>query len=157
MVKNKPKNPKAGNTKPKQTKSNNKTVKQQNIPIKPDVEQILKKIPKAHINRRKDGYIKFYEADCYIKNMTYGVQFRESISGAPTGELKRIETSEQMENIVDTIKHRTENYVPMSKPVRMLDPDADIGLVIKIATKDKIKKHKKPGESYDQFFNRIFS
>jgi len=44
-----------------------------------------------------------------------------------------------------------------STPVSKVDPDADIGLVIKIATKDKIKKHKRPGESYDKFFNRIFS
>ena len=157
MVKTKSKNQNAGNTKQQQKEPITKNGKQKMIPTKPDVEHILEKIPEAHINRRKDGYIKFYEAECYIKNMTYGVQFRESISGAPTGKLTRIETPEQMANIIDTIKNRTKYYTPMSKPVSKVDPDADIGLVIKIATKDKIKKHKRPGESYDKFFNRIFS
>ena len=87
--------------------------------------------------------------------MSYGIQFRESVSGAPKGELTRIESPEQLENIVGTIKQRIENYVPLSKPVSKLNEDDEVGIIIKVATRNRIKERKKPGESYDKFLNRI--
>lgn len=120
-----------------------------------NVKRLLELISDARINKRKDGYVKFYEADCYIKDMTYGIQFRESVSGAPKGQLTRIESPVQLENIVETIKQRIENYVPLSKPVSMLDENAEVGIIIKVATRNRIKEQKKPGESYDKFLNRI--
>jgi hypothetical protein len=132
-----------------------KKEKQKNEPTKVNVQNLLELIPDAKINKRKDNYIKFYEANCYVKDMSYGIQFRESISGAPTGKLTRIETPEQLQDIVKTIKHRIENYVPLSKPVSKLDENAEVGIIIKVATRNRIKEQKKPGESYNRFLNRI--
>lgn len=87
--------------------------------------------------------------------MTDGVQFRESISGAPKGKLTRIETSEQMQNIAETIKLRIKNYIPLTRTSIELDDDEDIGIVVKVSTRKRIKEFQEPGESYDKFLNRI--
>ena len=139
---------------PKKTeKKAAETVVKENKP-KITVEEMIRLLPNAKINKRKDGWVKFHEAHCYIGDITYGVRFRENSHGAPTGPLTTIENSKQMKEMVKEIKNRIKNYDPNATTSRELTDDSVIQIDVKVKTRNRLRESKNGKESYDQLINR---
>jgi hypothetical protein len=74
---------------PKPTSELNNIIKKQeqeskSVPKVPKVtvEMLLDAIPDAKVNKRQDGFVKFIEGDCYVRDISYWIQVSENFHRA---------------------------------------------------------------------------
>jgi len=116
---------------------------------------VLNKLPKVEINRRKDNFVKILKGNCYLKDVFYGIQILTNSHGKPGKVIGRIQNQKDINQWIKIIKENIKNYSPPSpKSNRILSPDDKIEIMIRVATRDRLKtlKHKK--DTYDTVVNR---
>jgi len=68
------------------------------------VDMLLEKLSDVEINKRKDGFVKFIKGDCYVMDMSYGIQVSENFHGTPRKVIGRIENQKDLDKWMNTIK-----------------------------------------------------
>ena len=61
------------------------------------VEMLLNTILDAKVNKRKDEFVKFIEGNCYVRDISCGVQITEKLHGAPKKVFGRIENQKNFD------------------------------------------------------------
>ena len=112
----------------------------QKLLTKPTVDMFLKKLLKVEINRRKDNFVKILKGNCYLKDVYYGIQILENSHGTPGKVIGRIQNQKDINQWVKIIKENIKNYTPPNpKSNRILSPDDKIEIMIRVATRDRLK------------------
>ena len=148
---------------PEATKKLNNIVKKQKqeeskpTPKVPEitVDMLLEKLPDAKVNKRKDEFVKFTKGDCYVRDISYGIQVSENFHGAPKKVIGKIESQKDLNELVNTIKENIKNYTPPANAQkRDLSPEDIIKIPIRVSTRDRMKSLRKDNESYNAIINR---
>ena len=106
-------------------------------------------------NKRKDNFVKILKGNCYLKDVYYGIQILENSHGKPGKVIGRIQNQKEVNQWVKIIKDNIKNYSPPSlKSNRILSPDDKIEIMIRVATRDRLKSLKHKKETYDLAINR---
>jgi len=118
------------------------------------VDMLLEKLPDAKVNKRKDGFVKFIKGDCYVRDISYGIQVAENFHGAPRKVIGRIENQKDLDKWMNTIKENIKNYTPPATGLKEHAPNDIIKIPIRVSTRDRMKSLRKDKESYNSIINR---
>lgn len=118
------------------------------------VKELMKALPKdIRVNYRKDGFVKLFEGNVYLRDTFYGIQMLENKVGVPGKLIQRIETQTDFNNALAQIKKNIKNYVP--KDYKKLSDNDKIKIAMKNKTRTLLRSVKKEGESWDSLINRL--
>jgi hypothetical protein len=140
----------------KQEQEQEESKPESKVPKIPEVNvgMLLEKLPDAKINKRKDEFVKFIKGDCYVRDISYGIQVSENFHGAPRKVIGRIENQKDLDKWVNTIKENIKNYTPPATGLKEHEPTDIIKVPIRVSTRDRMKSLSRENESYNAVINR---
>ncbi len=118
------------------------------------VKELIEALPKdTRVNYRKDDFVKLFEGNVYLRNITYGIQILENKMGAPGKVIQRIETQTDFDNAVAQIKENVLSHVP--REYKKLSDNDEVKIALKHKTRELLRSAKKEGESWDSLITRL--
>ena len=118
------------------------------------VKELIEALPKdTRVNYRKDGFVKIFEGNVYLRDITYGIQILENKMGAPGKVIQRIETQADFDSAAAQIKENVLSHVP--REYKKLSDNDEVKIALKHKTREILRSAKKEGESWDSLITRL--
>ena len=118
------------------------------------VKELIEALPKdTRVNYRKDGFVKIFEGNVYLRDITYGIQILENKMGAPGKVIQRIETQADFDSAVAQIKENVLSHIP--REYKKLSDNDEVKIALKHKTRELLRTAKKEGESWDSLITRL--